>query len=325
MGIYSSYDTIYKGSEGDVTYDKIDKRTKAWRNREWGDSHDLMNYPGEVSLTNAIEESRLEATEEGETTSRNPMQNPLRNLGSRGERSGSLGNNMGAISVQTPHVIVSRPTLSLPDNYGHYHGFPSNITAKLGDLRGYTKVADIHLENIPAQSSEINIMDKYLKSGVIINREDHSDPNVFTLYTNNSDLNTIRKKLTSLTTESTIRLKQPTDIVSPTFIISGVTTANIINSNYLYYPDFGRYYYIENKVNTANDVWEIQCSCDAIESFRNQILNLKAVLDKQEFVYNMYLDDGTLKAYSYPQVLTKNFPVSFNSLGTQYIIVAVGQ
>ena len=250
---------------------------------------------------------------------------PWRNRGGNVARSGSLGNNMGAISSQTPYLIVNRPRLSVPDNYGHYHGYPSNMTRRLGSLNGFTKVGDIHLENIPGTSNELDLISSYLHGGVIINNVSHSEPSVFTLYRNNSDLNTINKSLTTLATCAEIKLKEPTDVVSPTFVLSGMNTSEIIGCNYIYYPAFQRYYFIRNKKSVHTDVWELQCEVDAIETFRYDILNLEAVIERQENVYNLYLDDGTLKAYSDPVVQAFNFPHNFNEFGTEYIMVAVGQ
>lgn len=251
--------------------------------------------------------------------------NPKFNTGGHVERSGSLGNNMGAISVQTPYIIINRPNLSMPDNYGHYHGYPSNITRKINTLKGYTKVSDIHLDGIGGTSTELVKLERDLYNGFIIGDAYHSDPAVFTLYKNNNDINYMNKSLTTLTTCSDIKLKEPTNIVSPTFILSGINTSDIIDTNYLYYPEFKRYYFIKDKTSTNNDLWELHCEVDVLETFRAQVGQLEAVIQRQENMYNLYLDDGSLKAYSNPMVQTKKFPVSFNDFAPHYVMVVLGQ
>ena len=114
------------------------------------------------------------------------LQLPRLNLTSNVSRSGSLGNNLGAISVQTPYLIISRPDLSLPENYGHYHGYPSNISRKINTLKGYTKVSDIHLDGINGTSTELVKLERALYNGFIIGTAIHADPAVFTLYKNNN-------------------------------------------------------------------------------------------------------------------------------------------
>ena len=44
----------------------------------------------------------------------------------------------------------------------------SRITAKLGDLTGFTVVEEIHLEHISATDDEKKLIENALKSGVIL-------------------------------------------------------------------------------------------------------------------------------------------------------------
>lgn len=86
----------------------------------------------------------------------------------RVERTGTLGAVTGQMSVQKPFLIITRPEQALPENYKHYNGYPSNITSRLGDLRGYTEVENIRLNNIPATQPEIIEIYDLLSKGVII-------------------------------------------------------------------------------------------------------------------------------------------------------------
>lgn len=96
------------------------------------------------------------------------MQMAMSNVGGDVRRSSNVGGNLGFISSQTPYIIISRPRLSLPDNYAHYHGFPSNITSKLGNLSGYTVVSNIHLDGLNATAEEVSELENILKTGIII-------------------------------------------------------------------------------------------------------------------------------------------------------------
>lgn len=83
-------------------------------------------------------------------------------------RSGSFQEGAGSLSIQEPYLIISRPKMSIPEGYGHYYGYPSNITSVLGNLTGYTEVGSIHIEGIPATSKEIEEIEMLLKGGVIL-------------------------------------------------------------------------------------------------------------------------------------------------------------
>lgn len=65
-------------------------------------------------------------------------------------------------------LIIERPKLSLPVNYNHFQGYPSNQTSKMQYLKGYTEVGMVHLENMGvATNEEINEIENLLKQGVI--------------------------------------------------------------------------------------------------------------------------------------------------------------
>ena len=81
---------------------------------------------------------------------------------------GSLGGNYGLLGNRTPYLIIQRPTISVPSEYGKTIGYMSRITAKLGDLTGYTVVEEIHLEHISATDDEKKLIENALKSGVIL-------------------------------------------------------------------------------------------------------------------------------------------------------------
>ena len=84
------------------------------------------------------------------------------------ERTGTLGAVTGQMAIQAPFLIITRPEQSLPENYKHYNGYPSNITSRLGDLTGFTQVENIRLNDIPATQPEIIEIYDLLQKGVII-------------------------------------------------------------------------------------------------------------------------------------------------------------
>lgn len=82
--------------------------------------------------------------------------------------SGSLSGPGGLLSVQYPYLILERPRQSLPKDYRRYNGYPSNITATLNSLSGYTEVESIRLDGIPATTEELKMIESALKSGVVL-------------------------------------------------------------------------------------------------------------------------------------------------------------
>lgn len=82
--------------------------------------------------------------------------------------SGTLSEAYGWLGVTTPYLVIKRPRLSMPKNYQAFGGFPSNMTAKLGDLKGFTVVEQIHIENTNLLEEEIQMVENLLKAGVIL-------------------------------------------------------------------------------------------------------------------------------------------------------------
>lgn len=84
------------------------------------------------------------------------------------EKSGALSGTGGILALQKPYLILSRPRQALPENQNVYTGYPSFITATLGDLSGYTEIEQIHLHDVPATIEELLEIESLLKGGVIL-------------------------------------------------------------------------------------------------------------------------------------------------------------
>ena len=82
--------------------------------------------------------------------------------------SGSFSGNAGAMGIKKPYLIIDRPQTALAKNFPNYIGYPSNTTVKLSSCHGFTKVKEIHLENVPATNNELSDIEMKLKGGVII-------------------------------------------------------------------------------------------------------------------------------------------------------------
>lgn len=86
-----------------------------------------------------------------------------------GIHSGSTAYNAGWMSPLIPHLLINRPIQAQAGGYQTFHGYPCNMNRTLGSLTGYTKVSQVHLENISgATLSEVNEIERLLKDGVIL-------------------------------------------------------------------------------------------------------------------------------------------------------------
>lgn len=85
-----------------------------------------------------------------------------------------------------------------------------------------------------------------------------------------------------------------------------VVRSKIFASNYVYIPEFNRYYFIDDIEVINNRLWRIYCSVDALMSFKDEILELNCLINRQE-----WLTDGL--------IVDSKFPVSSIKLIDEYI------
>lgn len=142
-------------------------------------------------------------------------------------------------------------------------------------------------------------------------------------YINSSENYRVDKQITQqLSAECT--LKDNTSVENPVLMIR--STSNISSYNYMYIPDFGRYYYINEIVSVHNGLWEIHAHVDVLMTYKSQIRGCNATFKRQENLFNLYLDDPEFKTYNKSDIVTKAFsggngPLSKNM---SYVLVVAG-
>ena len=119
-------------------------------------------------------------------------------------------------------------------------------------------------------------------------------------------------------------LKTNTSIIDPVIVIEKSNPA-LYGYNYLYIPDFKRYYYINDIKQIRNNLWQISAHVDTLFSFMNDIVQNKAIIEKTESITesNMYLNDGSFVTDSrkYNEVLPFSNGLSLNG---SYILICAG-
>lgn len=107
------------------------------------------------------------------------------------------------------------------------------------------------------------------------------------LFQNNSEKNVIGKSLTSVRNLNGT-FKQEADIVN---LSIQVDLSSVPNFNYIRVPSFNRYYFVDNIVNIRDDLWEISCHVDVLESFKDTIMSTYGLIERNEFEFNPKIID----------------------------------
>lgn len=108
------------------------------------------------------------------------------------------------------------------------------------------------------------------------------------LYRTLDNENVINKNLSLIHTME-IKLKDKVSIINPTLILSLVNGVDYFQCNYCYLSEFNRYYFIRDIELMSNKNYRIQLEVDVLESFKDDILNSKGVVTRQEN-FNPYYD-----------------------------------
>ena len=140
------------------------------------------------------------------------------------------------------------------------------------------------------------------------------------LYKNSSENNVIGKTLTQIKSVE-CNLKNDVSVVNPTFVLS--YTDSILDSNYCFIPKFNRYYFIDEIIPITGDRSIIKCRVDVLESFKNDIKSLTAIINKQETIADKFIDDGSWIVENKDFLQSYNFSNGFNNSG-EFILITAG-
>ena len=118
-------------------------------------------------------------------------------------------------------------------------------------------------------------------------------------------------------------LKEETSIIDPSILIEQATLPTF---NYIYIPDFNRYYFVSNPVSVRKNLWRINCHVDVLMSYKTGILNMTCLVARNEYNFTPTLEDERVFMLKNPivsyveianSVLTKEYEA--NSVVLTYI------
>lgn len=138
---------------------------------------------------------------------------------------------------------------------------------------------------------------------------------------NNSDKRYLTKTLTNQLNVTGVSLYDSTSVTEPVLKVSG-GPSKIANYNYVYIPDFNRYYYIKD-FTVENGYILIACKVDVLMSFANSIKECDCIAKRQETKYNFYLNDEKFLKYQYDKQFVHTFNTPFTK-ASQFVLLTTG-
>lgn len=83
-------------------------------------------------------------------------------------QSGNLGANAGAMGIRKPFLIVRRPVTKDAYAYNMQYGYPAFKWVTLGQMKGFTRVKSVHLNDVKCTDEEKDMIEGFLKEGVLM-------------------------------------------------------------------------------------------------------------------------------------------------------------
>lgn len=116
--------------------------------------------------------------------------------------------------------------------------------------------------------------------------------------------------------------KQPFNILDPILQLS--KAIDPLDYNYCYCPDVNRYYFVTSQPSYEAGFYNISLHSDVIVNLRQQYMELGAIIARQEFDFNAYINDSRYPVLNNQEVTTVLFPSGFSDTHQEILIPVNG-
>lgn len=138
------------------------------------------------------------------------------------------------------------------------------------------------------------------------------------LYQYNGDPRVLNKYLTQIATVDIIAITNDTDILAPSIIIS----TRAFNFNYVYIPNFNRYYYVNDIKLMSSERVQLNLAVDVLMSHKSAIYNTRVIADRSASNSDPYIIDDKVGSRDKSQVYIRN--VGNTPFNTKSYVLTVG-
>lgn len=120
------------------------------------------------------------------------------------------------------------------------------------------------------------------------------------------------------------QFRNESSIIDPVITIEKTNPAEF-HYNYMWIEEFQRWYYINEFITIRNKLWELHAHVDVLYTWRTDIENMKAIIDKSAdpSLSNMYIDDGSFVMDSRKYNLVVPFENGLSQDG-EFILICAG-
>lgn len=139
-----------------------------------------------------------------------------------------------------------------------------------------------------------------------------------TLYVNNSPNEKVTKDLTKVA-DLTGTLREESSVIAPVITIE---RSSPVGFNYVYIPDFGRYYYVQEVDVVRTGLIRLHLKSDPLMSFGTQIRANSGIIRKNANQFNVMINDNSIRTYQNDIYSYYQFANGFGDAFTNVLLVA---
>lgn len=142
-----------------------------------------------------------------------------------------------------------------------------------------------------------------------------------TFYYNKSDKRYANKVLEIVYDDVELTYIDKTDIANP--VIKLGKAMDPLAYNYVYIPEFNRYYFVTEPPTFEAGYYRVKLHSDVLMSLKKYYKERNVIVKRNQYLFNMYMDDAQYKVQNRKSVRTVVFPSGFTS--HQLILGVVGK
>ena len=91
----------------------------------------------------------------------------------------------------------------------------------------------------------------------------------------------------------------------------------VLSANYVYIPEFNRYYFINDIISIRTNMWRLNMHVDVLMSYKDSILKQNAFVTRNEFTYDEMVKDDLI-SYYYDKEVSEYVPPKGNKVNTTF-------
>ena len=140
---------------------------------------------------------------------------------------------------------------------------------------------------------------------------------------NNASAKNVRKKNLTLLTEKNLEIPNLLSIENPTIKVD--YSANLKNCNYIYIPEYGRYYFAQLSASFGKHIY-MECNVDVLSSFYDSFKNSQCIAERSSSKYTERIEDSEVAVLCNPTYTFRRLQGQFSpsNNGTNYLLTIGG-